>query len=77
MEAHHLVGSTHQFTADEHRRHARVTPKPEKSLLDLPPSRNLIHLVDCGVHPKLGDEESLDGVAHAAGAPAEDHHGPL
>ncbi|KAK3039004.1 hypothetical protein RJ639_027489 [Escallonia herrerae] len=73
---HDLISSAHQLSSDEHRRHGRVTAEPQQHLLDLPASRDLVELVHSRVDTKV-DEKRLDRVAHAAGAPAEQHHWPL
>ena len=77
VERHDLIGRANEVAADEHGGHGGAAAQHvgQRSLHVLPLGV-LVQLVDGRVHTQLA-EEPLDGVAHAAGAQAEDHHRPL
>lgn len=67
MEAHDLIGFTHERPAYEH---GRGAPEPQEGMFHLPTLRDPLKLVNCGVDPELA-EEDYDSVAHVARALAE------
>lgn len=76
VKAHDFIGSTHELATDEHSWHRWAASEAHEGLLDFLPSSYLIELMNHWIHTKV-TEECLDGVTHAAGALAEDHHRPL
>ena len=74
MWSHDTVHWPHELPPDEHHRHRRRVPQqPHQRPLNLLPSGVLVQLVHSRVHAHSA-EEPLHGMAHAAGAEAEDHH---
>ncbi|URE05465.1 Glutaredoxin [Musa troglodytarum] len=77
VKGHDPVGGSNQLSSDEHDRHRGVAAEQlDQCLLHLSPSRVFVELVNRRIDSQLA-EEPLDGVAHAAGAQAEDYHGLL
>lgn len=76
MKCHNFIGSTDQLAANEDSRNRGAKAKHRQSLLDLPASSDLVHLVHRRVNPKP-TQQPHHSVAHAARALAEDHDRPL
>lgn len=74
MGSHDIVHGADELAADEDDGDGRrVSEEPHQSALNLLASWVVVQLVDHGVDAHSA-EEALDGMAHAAGAEAEDHH---
>ncbi|KAK8650686.1 hypothetical protein V6N13_140313 [Hibiscus sabdariffa] len=76
LEGHDLVSTPNELLAYEHHRYIRLAPHQLQCSFNLSPILNFVQLVHHGISPEA-TYQSLDGVAHATGGPAKDHHRPV